>query len=61
MACFLIAGPNIKVGYERDFNRWGLMRMIDLAPTFAKLMGWPAPLHSSGAVLNDLLENDDER
>jgi len=55
MACFLLSGPGVKVGYERDFERWGLMRMIDLAPTFAKLLGLRTPRHSMGAVLNDLL------
>jgi hypothetical protein len=56
MACFLLSGPGVRVGYERDYERWGLMRMIDLAPTFARLLGLRSPLHSMGAVLNDLLD-----
>jgi predicted AlkP superfamily phosphohydrolase/phosphomutase len=55
MACFLIAGPGVKAGYERDYQRWGLMRMIDLTPTFSKLLGLRTPQHSMGAVLYDLL------
>ena len=55
MACCLLSGPGVRVGYERDWQRWGLMRMIDLAPTFAKLLGLHTPRHSVGAVLNDLL------
>lgn len=56
MACFLMAGPGVKAGYERDWERWGLMRMIDLAPTFTELVGLRTPRHSMGAVLHDLLE-----
>ena len=55
MGCFLLSGPGVKVGYERDADRWGLMRMIDLAPTFANLGNLRTPRHSSGAVLHDLL------
>ena len=56
MACFILSGPGVKAGYERDFKRWGLMRMIDLAPTFSQLLGLRTPVRSMGAVLNDLLE-----
>jgi predicted AlkP superfamily phosphohydrolase/phosphomutase len=55
MACFILAGPGVRAGYERDWRRHGLMRMVDLAPTFAHLLGLPAPRHSMGAVLRDLL------
>ncbi|MCY3800754.1 MAG: alkaline phosphatase family protein [Chloroflexi bacterium] len=57
MGCFIISGPGIKGGYERDWQRYGLMRMIDLAPTMALLMGIRPPAHSQGAVLWDLLED----
>ncbi len=56
MACFIMAGPGIRVGYERDWQQFGLMRMVDLAPTFAHLLGLRPPLHSTGSVLSDLLE-----
>jgi len=55
MACCLLSGPGIRTGYERDAERWGLMRMIDMAPTFAHLLGLRPPRHSTGAVLHDLL------
>ncbi|MBI2942209.1 MAG: alkaline phosphatase family protein [Chloroflexi bacterium] len=56
LACCLLSGPGVKVGYERDWRRWGLMRMIDMAPTFARLLGLRTPRHNVGAVLEDLLE-----
>jgi len=56
LACCILSGPGIRVGYERDWERHGLMRMVDLAPTFAHLLGLRPPKHSMGAVLADLLE-----
>jgi len=56
MACFILAGPGIKVGYERDWQRHGLMRMVDLAPTVAHLLDLRPPAQSTGAVLSDLFE-----
>jgi hypothetical protein len=58
MACLILSGPGVRVGYERDHQRWGLMRMIDLAPTFAKLLGLRTPRHSMGSVLSDLLTSE---
>lgn len=55
MACFILAGPGVKVGYERDWQRHGLMRMVDLAPTFSHLLGLRPPRHAQGAVMSDLL------
>jgi predicted AlkP superfamily phosphohydrolase/phosphomutase len=55
MGCFVLAGPGVKAGYERDWERHGLMRMIDLAPTFAHLLSLRPPRHARGAVLSDLL------
>jgi predicted AlkP superfamily phosphohydrolase/phosphomutase len=54
MATLIAAGPGIRAGYERDWQRHGLMRMVDFAPTVAHAMGLRAPRHSSGAVLHDL-------
>lgn len=54
LGCLVIAGPEVRVGYERDWQRWGLMRMVDLAPTIATRLGLPVPRHSNGAVLSDL-------
>jgi predicted AlkP superfamily phosphohydrolase/phosphomutase len=56
LACFLLAGPGVRAHYERDYKRWGFMRMVDLAPTFARLMGLRSPARSMGAVLGDLIE-----
>lgn len=56
LACFILAGPGVRVGYERDWQRYGLMRMVDLAPTFAHLLALRPPRHATGAVLADLLE-----
>ena len=56
MACFILSGPGVKVGYERDWQRWGMMRMVDLCPTIARFMGLRTPRHNMGAVLEDLLE-----
>lgn len=56
LACCVLSGPGIKVGYERDWRKHGLMRMIDVAPTIAHIMGLRPPRHSMGAVLTDLLE-----
>jgi len=54
LATLICAGPGIRPGYERDWRRSGLMRMVDFAPTVAHLMGLRPPRHSSGAVLHDL-------
>ena len=39
MATLICAGPGIRAGYERDWHRHGLMRMVDFAPTVAHAMG----------------------
>ena len=56
LGCCLMAGPGVKAGYERDWQRWGLMRMVDMAPTLAATLGIRAPRHNTGAVLGDLFE-----
>ena len=56
LACCILSGPGVKIGYERDWQRWGLMRMIDMAPTFAHLLQLRTPRRSMGAVLWDLLD-----
>jgi predicted AlkP superfamily phosphohydrolase/phosphomutase len=54
MATLIAAGPGIRRGYERDWQRSGLMRMEDFAPTIAYLLGLRPPRHSRGAILHDL-------
>ncbi len=56
MAAWILAGPGVKAGYERDWQRYGLMRMTDVAPTLCHLMGLRPPAHSIGAVCHDLFD-----
>ncbi len=57
MGMMILAGPGVKKGgYERDWQRWGLIREIDVAPTICHLMGLRMPMHNQGAVPFDLLE-----
>lgn len=58
MGCLLAAGPGLRQGYERDWQKHGLMRMVDLAPTIAQVMGCQPPKQNLGAVLWDLLTTD---
>lgn len=54
LATLIAAGPGIRAGYERDYQRQGLMRMEDFAPTVAHALGLRPPRHARGAVLHDL-------
>ena len=57
MGMMILSGPGVKGGgYERDWQRYGLMREIDVAPTICHLMGLRMPAQNQGAVLTDLLE-----
>ena len=56
MGCWILAGPGVKAGYERDWQRQGLMRMTDVAPTLAHLAGLRPPAQNIGAICHDLLE-----
>ena len=56
MGCWILAGPGVKAGYERDWQRHGLMRMTDVAPTLAHLAGLRPPAQNIGAICHDLLE-----
>lgn len=49
-------GPGIKRGYERDRERLGLMRLVDVVPTVCHLLGIQPPAQSQGSVLYDILE-----
>jgi hypothetical protein len=57
MACWILAGPGVKAGYERDWRRYGLMRQTDVAPTLCHLMGVRPPAQSIGAVCHDLFDS----
>jgi hypothetical protein len=56
MACFILSGKGIRVGYERDWRKYGLMRMVDVTPTIAHLLTLRPPRQSIGSVLVDLLD-----
>ena len=56
LAMFMIRGPGIKKGYERDPEKLGLMRLVDVVPTICHLMGFRPPAQSQGAVLWDMMD-----
>jgi predicted AlkP superfamily phosphohydrolase/phosphomutase len=58
LAMFMIKGPGIKRGYERDPDTLGLMRLVDVVPTICHLMGFRPPAQSQGAVLWDMIEKE---
>lgn len=49
-AMFLMHGPGLKKGYEREKP----INLVDVAPTIAYLLGIPAPAQSEGEILDDL-------
>lgn len=51
-AMTVLAGPTVRAGYRRSTP----IRLIDLAPTIAHVVGVPAPRDAQGAVLSDVLE-----
>lgn len=55
LACWILAGPGVRAGYERDWRARGLMRQTDVAPTLCHLMGVRPPAESTGAVCHDLI------
>ena len=50
-ACMLMAGPGVQ-SYQRKYAA----RIIDVAPTIAKLLGIPVPADAEGGVLYDILD-----
>ena len=51
-AFFLASGPGIRQGYRRE----GAINLVDVAPTLAYALGWPAPAQAEGAVRFELLD-----
>ncbi|MDQ7850048.1 MAG: alkaline phosphatase family protein [Armatimonadota bacterium] len=51
-AMTVLAGPGVRAGHRRSTP----IRLIDLAPTIAHLLGVPAPRDAQGTVLSDILE-----
>ncbi|MFQ6079888.1 MAG: hypothetical protein ACE5NJ_12255, partial [Thermodesulfobacteriota bacterium] len=58
LATLIFHGPGIRRGYQRDYQRHGLMKLIDVVPTLCYLLGFPPPAQSRGAVLYDILEHN---
>lgn len=56
LGTFLIKGPGIRAGYERDPERLGFIHLVDVVPTISHLMGFRPPAQSQGAVLWDMIE-----
>lgn len=52
-AVTILAGPHVRAGYRRSTP----MKLIDLAPSIAHLMGVPAPRDAQGSVPPDILES----
>ncbi|MGI9862862.1 alkaline phosphatase family protein [Moorella naiadis] len=55
-ATLIISGPGIKKGYIRPIEDLGAARLVDVAPTLAKIMGIPEPSQSQGSILKDFFE-----
>jgi predicted AlkP superfamily phosphohydrolase/phosphomutase len=53
MSSFFIRGPGIKAGYSRDPEKRGFVRLLDIVPTIAHLMGFLPPRTCEGSVLWD--------
>ena len=53
---FLLSGPGLKQGYERDAARLGYIQAVDVIPTLCHLLGIAPPRQSQGAIAYDLWE-----
>jgi arylsulfatase A-like enzyme len=53
MSTFAIWGPGIKAGYSRDPEKRGFVRLLDVVPTIAHLLGFQPPRTCEGTVLWD--------
>ncbi len=51
----LLAGPDLKRGYERPADQVGYIHAVDVVPTFCHLLGVEPPAQSQGAIAYDLL------
>jgi predicted AlkP superfamily phosphohydrolase/phosphomutase len=59
-AIFTIAGPGIKRGYEREVEKVGHIKLIDVTPTLCHLLGIEPPTQSQGRIVYDVLEGHSE-
>jgi hypothetical protein len=56
MGTMLLAGPGVRAdGYERDWQRYGLIREVDVCPTICHLTGLRLPKQNQGTLPLDLL------
>ena len=55
----MIAGPDIKMGYERPTERLGYIQAVDVVPTYCHLLGIDPPAQSQGTVARDLFVGHD--
>jgi hypothetical protein len=55
-ASFLLAGPDVKPGYERPANSLGYIHATDVVPTLCHVLGVAPPAQSQGAIAYDLFE-----
>ncbi len=53
---FLLAGSNLKKGYERPAELLGYIHAADVVPTFCHILGVSPPAQSQGTVAYDLFE-----
>ncbi len=58
-ATFMVIGGKAKNGYRRPESDIGPVRLVDIAPTIAHLLGMDPPRHAQGQVLNDFLDGWD--
>ncbi len=55
LSLFIMAGKGVKQGETRDVSAYGLFRLLDVVPTFCRLLGIKPPAACAGAVAYDLL------
>lgn len=53
---FLLAGPDLKKGYERSTEMLGYIHATDIVPTLCHLFGVSPPAQSQGAIAYDLFK-----
>ncbi len=51
---FILGGPGLKQGYERDTDQLGFIQAVDVVPTLCHLLDIRPPRQSQGAIAYDL-------
>ena len=51
---FLLAGPGLKRGYERDTGELGYIQAVDVVPTLCEVLDIAPPRQTQGAIARDL-------